>query len=73
MPTTNADHTLGLRVSETILASTTDVDTLAQATHLTADEFNARLHGDASFSLNELVMVGGLLGVPTDRLMEGIA
>lgn len=73
MTSTNVDTALGLRVREAILAAPTDVDTVAKATRLTIDELNARLSGDASFSLAELVMAGGLLGVRGDDLLEGIA
>lgn len=73
MTTANVDTALGLRVREAILAAPTDVDTVAQATRLTTDELNARLSGDESFTLAELVMAGGLLDVRGDDLLEGIA
>lgn len=48
-----------------------DAATLAQATGLRHPEMNDRLNGRKSFTVSELVQVGGLLRVPAGELMEG--
>lgn len=45
--------------------------TIAQATHLDEQEINDRLAGVASFTVSELVQVGGLLRVHPAALLEG--
>lgn len=58
-----------------VLAYATDrgvgASTIAEATGLSQHEINERLFGDASFTVSELVRVGGLLSVsPTDLIKE---
>lgn len=45
--------------------------TIAQATHLDEQEIRDRLEGVTSFTISELVQVGGLLRVPPAALLEG--
>lgn len=46
--------------------------TVAQAADMREEDLDARLTGDASFTVNDLVRVGGFLRVSPARFMEGL-
>ncbi|RLK47653.1 hypothetical protein [Microbacterium telephonicum] len=54
------------------LISTHPLTTVAQAADMREEDLNARLHGHASFTVNDLVRVGGFLRLPAAQFMEGL-
>lgn len=54
------------------LISPYPLTTVAQAADMREEDLNARLNGDASFTVNDLVRVGGFLRLSPARFMEGL-
>ena len=54
------------------LISNHSLTTVAQAADMHEEDLDARLNGDAPFTVNDLVRVGGFLRVSPARFMEGL-
>jgi len=67
-----AAQRIGISVSKAIAEAGSNPAVVAEAVGLTSAEMLARLRGDADFSAPQLVMIGGLVVVPT-RVLLGAA
>lgn len=54
------------------LISPYPLTTVAQAADMHEEDLTARLNGDESFTVNDLVRVGGFLRLSPARFMEGL-
>ncbi len=63
---------VGTNVSDAILAAGTDAESVAQAADLTSEELRLLIAGVKSFTIPQLVKVGGFLHVQLCSLLEGL-
>ncbi|QOC26083.1 hypothetical protein [Microbacterium hominis] len=67
---TNSERRVAANIAA--LISPYPLTTVAQAADMREEDLNARLHGDAPFTVNDLVRVGGFLRISPARFMEGL-
>ena len=73
MDITKPRRRVAANVAAALSAANTPLGTVAEAADMREVDLESRLNGDADFTVNDLMRVGGFLRVAPARFMEGTA
>lgn len=66
------DEMVGQKIATAIRENGYDIPVVAEAADLSTTALNERLHGDASFTFEQLVAVGGFLSFPVPDMFKEV-
>lgn len=66
------DEMVGQKIAEAIRENGYDIPVVAEAADLSAAALDERLHGDDSFTFEQLVAVGGFLSFPVPEMFKEV-